>query len=308
MDLSRTKLSLLIVFDAIARTRSVTHAAEEMGVTQPALSHSLARLRKMFNDPLFVRGMGRLVLTPKAEAMVGPVRGLLESATSILQRPEFDPATSDKELRIGLSECSMVMVGMPALVRLRAEAPSMRVTMEIVDRLPDRSVREGPHDMGLWYADEEPPALLSEPLIVDRYVGVVNGEHPLAAQCRDGVPVSAEQYTSYRHIHTVLRGHGGDHVADAVSEAGLSRIIEFIGSSFVMILPLLTVSHAIAVVPSRMAEAARRMSLELVTFELPFEVQPISYRLLWSPRTDKDAPSAWVRQVFREAAAQPQAG
>ena len=304
MDLSRTKLSLLIVFDAIARTGSVTQAAEQMSMTQPALSHSLARLREMFNDPLFIRGKGGLVMTPKAQSLVDPVRNLLDSAASLLQPPEFDPATSDKELRVGLSECTMLMIGMPALTRLRAQAPGMRIVVEIVDRVSDRNVQDGLLDMGMWYSDQKPSALLSEPLIVDRYVGVVHASHPLAAQCREGVPVTTEQYTKFRHVHTVLRGLSGDHVAAAAASAGLSRSVAFVGNSFLTNFPMLINSQAIAAVPSLLAKAARLMSFDLWTFELPFEVRPISYRLCWSERTENDPASAWVRQVFREAGPQ----
>lgn len=302
MDLTRTKLSLLIVFDAIARTGSVTQAAEQMSMTQPALSHSLARLREMFNDPLFIRGKGGLVMTPKAESLVAPVRGLLDSASSLLQPPEFDPATSDKELRVGLSECSMIMLGLPALMRLRTQAPGMKIVVQIVDRVSDRSVQEGLLDLGLWYSNQAPSALLSDALIVDRYVGAVHATHPLAAQCREGIPVTAEQYISYKHIHTVLRGLD-DNVTKGVTSAGLSRSVTFVANSFLTNFPMMIASGTIATLPSMLVRAARLMAFDVVAFELPFEVKPISYRLMWSERTDADPASAWVRQVFREVGA-----
>lgn len=82
--LARKKLTLLIVFDAVAEARSVTVAAERLSVSQPALSHALARLRRMFGDPLFVRSSHGIVLTPRAEALVEPVRNLLANARAIL--------------------------------------------------------------------------------------------------------------------------------------------------------------------------------------------------------------------------------
>ncbi len=303
MEFTRTRLSLLVVFDAIARTGSVTQAAQRMSLSQPALSHALAQLRGLFDDPLFVRGNGGLVMTPRARSLVDPVRRILDSALSLLQPAAFDPAMSDKELRIGFSECSMVMLGMPALARLRAEAPGMRIAAEIVDQVSDDRVQDGTLDMGLWYSDHEATSLRSEALLVDRYVGVVDARHPLAAQCRAGKPVTAKQYTRYPHVHTLLRGLGTDAVSVGVSKAGLSRSVASVGHSFMASFPLLIGSQAITAVPSMLAKAARLMSFDLATFELPFAIRPISYGLHWSERTDGDPASAWVRQVFRDTAA-----
>lgn len=303
MEFTRTRLSLLVVFDAIARTGSVTRAAQRMSLSQPALSHSLSQLRDMFDDPLFVRGNGSLIMTPRAQSLVDPVRKLLDTALSLLQPATFDPATSDKELRIGFSECAMVMLGMPALARLRAEAPGMRISAEIVDQVSDGRVKDGTLDMGLWYSEQEATSLRSELLLVDRYVGVVDARHALAARCRPGKPVTAKQYTRYPHRHTLLRGLGADHVSAAVSNAGLSRSVASVGHSFMTSFPVLIGSPAITAVPSMLAKTASLMSFDLATFELPFAVSPISCALHWNERTDSDPASAWVRQVFRETAA-----
>jgi len=81
--LARKNLALLIVFDVVAELRSVTRAADRLSLSQPALSHSIARLRVLFGDPLFVRGRGGLTLTPRAQSLVGPVRALLQKAEAI---------------------------------------------------------------------------------------------------------------------------------------------------------------------------------------------------------------------------------
>ncbi len=99
--LHRIDLNLLVALDALTRERSVTKAAERAGVTQSAMSHTLRRLRDLFDDPLLVRGRGGMVLTPRAEALTVPLRGGLLSLARTLDEPEvFDPAHTSRTFRI----------------------------------------------------------------------------------------------------------------------------------------------------------------------------------------------------------------
>jgi DNA-binding transcriptional LysR family regulator len=129
MNTARPDLNLLVVFDAVASTGSVTLAAARVSLSQPAVSHALNRLRDVVDDPLFVRAGNRLTPTSHTTKMIPQVHELLERAGPLLVSPKFDPSTSTQTFRVGASDYAMMTV-LPTLVRaLRAQAPG--TTLEI---------------------------------------------------------------------------------------------------------------------------------------------------------------------------------
>lgn len=296
--LLRKGLNLLIVFDVVAEMRSVTAAAERLSLTQSALSHALRRLRDLFDDQLFVRTPTGLALTPRAEALVGPIRELLYSAETLLQPEAFDPATFDKEVRLGIGEWCPFLLDGPSLVRLREAAPRLRLSIDTVDGDRERKVQEGAFDVGLWYADHVPPSLNATELFLDRYVGVVDSGHPLAAPDR---PVSLRDYLAHPHLNVDLPGMRKDPLRRALERHGAERTISLSMPSFLAAFPPLAQSTLVATVPSQLAAAAQRLGLRLATFDLPFETGPLPYRLFWSERTDSDPASEWLRRTLADA-------
>lgn len=300
--LLRKGLNLLIVFDVVAEMRSVTAAAERLSLTQSALSHALRRLRELFDDQLFLRTPSGLALTPRAEALVQPIRDLLYSAESLLQPEGFDPATCDKEVRLGLGECGLFLLGSGAVDRLAETAPRLRLWIDPLGADGESRLQDGGLDVGGWYADHVPASLHATELFTDRLVGVVPTGHPLAAATG---PVSWEDYLGYPHLQVVLPGLSEDPVQAALdardAPTGGRRTIRLATSSFLAAFPPLAHSTLIATVPSRLVEMGRRMGYDLATFDLPFETQPLVFRLFWSNRTDKDPAITWLRQTLVEA-------
>ena len=293
-SLLRKGLNLLIVFDVVAEMRSVTAAAERLSLTQSALSHAL----------LFLRTPTGLVLTPRAEALVTPIRELLYSAESLLQPEAFDPATFDKEVRLGISECSLFQFDGLSLVRLREAAPLLRFWIDTPDGDGERKLQEGVFDLGAWYADHVSPSLHSIELFEDRYVGIVHADHPLA----NAAPrVTLEDYLRFPHLRIDLPGMRKDPVDTALAGLEARRSIRITASFFLAAFPPLAHAALIATVPSRFVAPARRMGFEVATFELPFETTPLTYRLFWSERTNKDPAGIWLREMLAESLAAEQA-
>ena len=307
--LLRKGLNLLIVFDVVAEMRSVTAAAERLSLTQSALSHALRRLRELFDDQLFLRTPNGLTLTPRAESLVQPIRELLYSAESLLQPEGFDPATCEKEIRIGLGECGLFLMGDATLDRLAETAPKLRLWIDPLADDGERRLQDGGLDIGGWYADDVPASLHATELFKDKLVGVVPAGHPLAAS---NGPVSLERYLGHPHLQLALPGLREDPVQAALDALDAPRErrreIRLGTSSFLAAFPPLARSPLVATVPSRLVETGRGMGYELATFELPFETQPLTFRLFWSDRTDKDPAITWLRQVLVEtiATAHPQ--
>ena len=170
MDLAGVDLNLLVAFDALMDERSVTRAAARLSLSQPGMSNTLARLRKLFGDPLLVRDGFTLVPTPRADALRQPVRDALAIIRAALdQRTGFDPAADRATWTVSCSDYSLLMLIGPLVRRLAAAAPG--VTIRVLPRSPDPVglLREGAADLVIEPEEIMPDAQLgSQRLFTDR--------------------------------------------------------------------------------------------------------------------------------------------
>ena len=300
-NLLRTRLNLLIVFDVVAELRSVTAAAEHLALSQPALSHSVRHLRELFDDRLFVRGSDGLTLTPKAKSLVRPIRALLHSAETLLQPHAFSPDKLDREVRVVVCEGSLKLLKDEALLGIAAAAPLLRLRIDHTEIDGERKVRAGLYDICLWYADEVAPSLHSQELFRDRYVGVVHAGHPLARR-PPGQKVTLEEYNETPHIRLDMPGLRDDPLERALDRHNVKRTVEVTSFSFLPIFP--SIGSVIATVPSHLVATGRRMGFDVRSFELPFETDPLSFRMIWSDHTDEDQANVWMRKGLAAAFAE----
>ncbi|HEX6744864.1 MAG TPA: LysR family transcriptional regulator, partial [Solirubrobacteraceae bacterium] len=158
MNLGGLDLNLLVALDALLSERSVTRAAQRVGLSQPGMSNALGRLRRLLDDPLLVRQGSTLVPTARAEALIGPVQEALEIIRRALDVPAgFDPATDRRSFRLSCSDYSVLMVIGPLVRALAAEAPG--VLVEVLPRLADagRALLNGDVDLVI-----EPPEIMGD--------------------------------------------------------------------------------------------------------------------------------------------------
>ena len=149
-SLRHLDLNLLKAFDVLMDERSVTHAADRLAVSQPAVSGMMNRLRENFNDPLFIRARRGIVPTPRAEALAGSVKRLLADAEAMLSPGEFDPATAEMILTVAGTDYSMRNILVPLLSVLRQEAPGIQLRMlPIDDTLIETQLERGDIDIAL---------------------------------------------------------------------------------------------------------------------------------------------------------------
>ncbi len=303
--LSRKNLSLLIVFDVVAEMRSVTLAAERLSLSQPALSHSLGKLRQLFDDPLFVRGRGRsrgwLVLTPRAQALVGPVRALLANAESILCPVPLDPTALDGDLRLAMGDACRLTLGDALARRVQEVAPGVRLQIECI--AGDSVARLGDGTLDLVLANDivVPRGLRAVEIQRDRLVGVVDGAHPLAGPARANA-VSFDDWLASPHIVVAMPGHIPDYVAAALAPLGVQRQVAVRTTSFMQALSSLPGSTLVAAVPARLLRAARPTLGDVAVFDLPVRTAPVRQRLVWHPSTGGDPVHVWLRATVRAVA------
>ena len=288
-DITRLDIRLLLAFNALAAERSVTRAAEQAGLTQQGMSGQLARLRDIFSDPLFVRGQGGLIATPRAEELVPLVHAALESLEALVSPAVFNPADFNGTVTIAATDYAAALVMPPLLDRVRAAAPGLKIIVRPagIDAL-ESDVREGAIDLALTVPQFVPPGLRSLHLFEERYVGVARADHPVLA---DGL-VTLDGFCAYPHVLvSPFRGDARGPTDEALAAVGRSRTVGLVVPGFSVVGSLIERTDMVAVLPERLVGSWRR---EVRTFKLPVPVPGFALCAYWPPRLDASPLHAWL--------------
>lgn len=299
MNFDRRDLNLLAVFHAVAETRSVTLAAARLSLSQPAVSHALNRLRDLVQDPLFVRTRNGFATTPRAEAMISPVRAILAASDLIFSSVQFDPATTTQTFRIGASDYAMVTI-VPGLVQsLRSLAPSASLEIYPASGLLLDQLENGMIDATFWGAAPPPALYRSQILFRERFVGLLCSRHPLAVVARKG-KLSLDDYLAYPHVVVSFRDPRHSPIDARLAELGRDRKKGLITPNFAANIAALPGTDLIMSLPSRLAKQVDEQAL--VLFKLPIEVPDYSYSLVWHGRAEAEPAQIWLRRLVMESA------
>lgn len=299
-NLNRADLNLLVVFDAVARTRSVTIAADALSLSQPAVSHALKRLRTMMGDPLFLRRRDRLVLTPRAEDCVADVEAILAAAGRVLKAEGFDPETTARSFRFGASDYAM-MTAIPGVVRkLRMVAPRARIDVAHVDTGLFRRLAKRELDIAFVGASRPDGPFASQELFREHLVGLVCQRHPLAIKAGQG-KLTLKDYLAYPHVAVTFRSRRQSSIDAKLAELGKTRRVAMVTPNFAANIASLQGTDLIMSLPSRLASVAQQRGL--VVFKLPLAVPDYPYLMSWHRSTDGDPALMWLRKLISEAAA-----
>lgn len=290
----RIDLNLVVVFDAIYRARNLTGAGRGLGLSQPAMSHALARLRSILKDPLFVRLPRGLHPTPLADEMAPALMDGLAMIRSGLERKTFDPASSTRVFRIAMGDIAEV-VHLPHLIReLSVSAPHVRLqTIEIPGpRLRD-ALGEGEVDLGT--GDYRPGAGCREAALYEgQYACVVRGDHQTIRS-----RLTLSQFRNAEHILVKPKGAfpHGEVIERALSSRAVGARISVQVSHFHGVAALVTTTDLIATIPSRLAESLRQLA-NVKVFPPPIALPKIKVSLYWHERFHRDPGNAWLRSVY----------
>ena len=305
-SLRHIDVNLLVALDLLTRERSVTRAAEQAGVTQSAMSHTLRRLRELFDDPLLVRGRGGMVLTPRAEALAVPLRGGLTSLARAVAQPDpFDPRNARRAFRIVSPDLFDVLVLPDLLRRLGAEAPGIDLAVVPMPSSLNDSLETGEIDLAVHpvLLDPQPfelgtkvdPHLQARTLFRDSLRCFVRHDHALQ---QEGRKLSLRAYTKLRHILVSPSGRGSG-VVDRVLEArGLERRIALRVPSFSAALAIVAESDLVLTAPASLEQHVSASALSSHAPPLPLPKHAVT--MLWHPRFTEDAPHRWLRDLLVE--------
>ncbi|WP_156678148.1 LysR family transcriptional regulator [Sphingomonas profundi] len=290
-DIRTIDLNLLRALDALLDERHVSKAAYRLGVTQPAVSGMLTRLRESFDDPLFVRSQRGVQPTLRALTLAAPVKQILEEIEALLRPAAFDPATASFTLTIAATDYALQAIVVPFVTALRRQAPGIRVATRPVDNaLVARQFERGELDLALMTPDTAPPDLHSRRLFDETYVCALRAGHPDA----DGT-LSLDRFCALDHALVSFSGGAFHGVTDEVL-AGLHRHrhVALSFHSFLALAEVLRATDLIAVVPHRLAAGADG----LVFVNPPVAVPGFTKLAVWHGRTHNDEGQRWIRALL----------
>jgi DNA-binding transcriptional LysR family regulator len=285
-------LNLLRAFDAVLQERSVTAAAARLGLTQPAVSNALARLRALFGDPLFVRTPSGMDATPFARELGEPVRqalALLESA--LAHGPGFDPAVSTRAFRFYMSDIGQVEFLPPLVERVQRVAPGLRleaVGLEVED-IGD-ALGAGTLDLAVGFLPGLGPPVRRRHLFRDPYLCLMRADHP-----RIGKKLTRKKFLEASHALVPYRGGGHRVIEEALERAGVARRIALRVAHFTVVPMVLERTDLILILPARVARVYERQG-NLKCLPPPVTIPPADVGVHWHERFDADPGNRWLRE------------
>jgi DNA-binding transcriptional LysR family regulator len=294
MKLRDLDLNLLVVLSELLAQGTASKAAKSLGMSQPAVSNALNRLRKMLGDDLFLRTSKGLTPTRFAENLSEPIAYALQIILdSVNTAPVFDPATSSRNFRIALTDVGETYF-LPALTTLLSKAgPGITITSvrHTMVNLRDE-MESGRIDLALGVVPEIEFGFFQRTLFTTRYVCLFRQGHPCAA-----TGLTKERFEAAEHIRITAEGTAHADIEATFERSRIKRKVKIEVPHFVAVAHILLSSDMIAVVPE--AYAARTFELtKLATATCPFDLPELKINILWHAQNHRDSGNQWLRQLI----------
>ncbi|MDF1644156.1 MAG: LysR family transcriptional regulator [Pseudomonadales bacterium] len=310
MDIDRADLNLLLYLDALLREQNVTRAAQQLGISQPALSNGLKRLRELFDDPLLIRSREGMTPTERAIELQPQVREVLSQISSILQpEQQFIPAESQRVFRVMASDYAEATL-FPALVkRMRELAPRIVLDILTPSDISFRDLEQGKVDMAINRFDHMPESFHQVTVWRDSFSCLLNRNNPAVAA------LDLDTYLESSHIWVSKTGIGVGFgmrpdkpsglgwIDQALSQMGHKRNISIFTRHYQVPALIIGDNDLIATLPSKVAQLQIN-NPEIVILDPPFDVPEFELKMAWSPLLHHNAAHRWLRSTINEVAAQ----
>ncbi len=293
-DLQHLDLNLLRVFDAVARERHVTRAAEKLNLSQPAVSNALARLRQSLNDELFLRRPGGVEPTSLALSLAGPVGEVLDRLRQTLAvHAPFDPATTDRIFTVAFSEYAEVVLAPQLLEVMAKDAPRALLAVRHADRTNAQDLLEsGEAEMAVAVLPEPPALYTRVRLLPEAFLTLMRAGHALA----EG-PLTLERFTAYPHLLHSANGSRDGALDGPLNDAGFPRRLGAVVGHLGVVPEILARTDMVMTLSARLA---MRMSeaYGLAVRPCPVEIKHTRLSLVFHRRFEADSGHAWLRRTL----------
>ena len=295
-NLAGIDLNLLVIFDALIAEQHVTRAAKKVGLSQPATSSALSRLRVLFKDELFVKSSRGVIPTSKAIALAEPIRqALLDIQSAIASQQNFDAATSERTFRLGMDDYTEALFLPKLLQYIERVAPNIKIQvfpsnwqrspkLLDTDRV-DITLGHCPH-WKTWHCRQ----LLYE----ECFVTVMSQNNPLIEN-----PITLTDYVAASHLLVSPKGDMVGLVDKHLEELDLKRRVAMSMPNFLPATLVIATTNLIATLPEQIAKTCTSV-LKLHISPLPFEMTGFSVDLLWHAKNERDSGHIWLRETLSE--------
>jgi DNA-binding transcriptional LysR family regulator len=287
-------LNLLRVFDAVARERHVTRAAEKLHLSQPAVSNALARLRRALGDELFLRRPGGVEPTALALSLAGPVAEVLDRLRQTLSvRAPFEPATSERVFTIGCSEYAESVLVPSLLEALTREAPGVLLAIRHADRTNAIAMLEaGEAEMAVAVLPEPPALYTRVRLLPEAFLMLLRAGHPLAAG-----PMTPERFAAFPHLLHSPNGSRDGALDRPMAATGHPRRLGAVVAHLGAVPEILARTDMVMTLSARLAMRLAEAH-GLVVRPVPVEIRHTRLSLIFHRRFEADPGHAWLRRLL----------
>ncbi|MYM62454.1 LysR family transcriptional regulator [Pseudomaricurvus sp. HS19] len=308
MNIARIDLNLLVYLDVLLRERNVTRAANQLGISQPAMSNGLKRLRDLFDDPLLVRTSEGMTPTERARELEPEIRHLLlELEKTVQPRSSFVPEESRRVFRFMASDYAECTLIPSLLARLRNLAPHVTLDIMTPSDVSYQDVEQGKVDMVINRFDSMPQSFHQKSLWLDQFSCLLSKKNPILAR------FDLEAYLESQHVWVSKTGMGvgvGVNPEDvqrlgwvdvALGELGKKRRITVFTRHYLAAALLAEQKDLIATLPSKLARQQINNN-RLSIMPPPFDIPPFELKMAWSPLLHNDPEHRWMRRLITEVA------
>ncbi len=297
VNITGIDLNLLIAFESLLDERNVGRAAQRVGLSQPAFSNAIGRLRVRLDDPLFVRTSRGMLPTPRAEQLAGPVRSALSLLRETLEAPRsFDPQTSAQRFRIALSddiELRLTPLFARALQSSKLQIQTRR--LEGIFIIPETELRNGALDFALGYFPDSrslAPTFVMETLCVERNVVIARRGHPAFKR-----KLTLERLMKLDHAAVMYRNEPWGLIDNELAALGLRRRLRLALPHTLSVLHAVASSDLVACIQESTV-GLLGPTLGLVCYPEPIGLPPFALRMVWHRQRSDDPAQLWLRNLI----------
>lgn len=310
MNLKNVDLNLLVYLDALLSTKNVTQAAESMGISQPAMSNGLRRLRELFADPLLIRTKEGMSPTERAEELQPLIRQIVASVESAVEPDKgFDPAVADRVFRLSVSDYSEGTLMPPLLRKMDSIAPNITLDILTPSDVSYKDVEGGNVDLVINRFDDLPQSFHYRTVWRDSFSCMVSTQNPIRHN------FNLESYLQARHVWVSKTGMGIGvgvepsavqqlgWVDDALARLGEKRRIRLYTRHYQAAMQLAELHNLVITLPSKSARLQKN-NPNLIILPPPFEIPEIELKMAWSPLQQHNPAHQWLRGLIADVAAE----
>lgn len=300
-ELRAMDLNLLVALRALLDERHVSRAAETVGMSQPAMSRALQRLRAMFNDPLLVKSEQGYELSPRAISIDLALSQILAEIQYLIAPPTFDPALAKGDIRIVALDYELVVLLPQIAARIQKEAPGIHVwtfapKMNAIEGLDFTPLVNGDIHLILTAFKKTHSGLYQQRLLDENNICITAAGHPDAGQ-----KITGERFMQRRHVWVNIFGPDPGRINQTLAENGLSRDILVSVPSFMLAAYTVATTEMMSILPTRVILPFEKKGL-IATMDLPFEFPSYTIYQYWHERYNKDPQHIWFRKLVLEVA------